>query len=153
MVPTKGLPREPEELPTYTSQPTYTPYPTHTGPPPTKGSQPTNTDVPPTNTRKPTDTPRPTSTPVPEDPEFTANVNMFCRDGPGSNYEDHTMVMAGESVPVYAKWSNNWLLVGINSSSTRTKCCWVGGDGNLNVSLSSVQTIDYLVDRITCNPK
>jgi serine/threonine protein kinase len=144
---------EPDAPPTYTPQFTYTPYPTHTAPPPTEASRPTDTSVPPTNTREPTDTPRPTSTPVPPDPEFRAGENMFCRDGPGSNYEDHTMVMAGETVPVYYKWSNNWLLVGIDKSSTRTKCCWLGGSGDLNVSLSSVQTIDYLVDRITCNPK
>jgi serine/threonine protein kinase len=148
-----NTPSDSEVLPTYTLQPTYTPYPTNTPPPPAIEIKPTNTNIPPTDTRRPTDPPRPTSTPQPPDPEFTANLNMFCRDGPGSNYEDHTMVLAGETVPVYAKWDNNWLLVGIDKSSTRTKCCWIGGDGSLNVSFSSIQTINYLVDRITCNPK
>jgi serine/threonine protein kinase len=133
--------------------PTYTPYPTHTSPPSTVVFIPTYTNIPPIDTERPTESPRPTSTPLPPDPRFTANVNMFCRDGPGSNYEDHTMVLAGETVPVRAKWENNWLLVDINNSSTRTKCCWIGGDGTLNVSLSSIQTINYLVDRISCNPK
>jgi len=144
---------EVEEMPTYTPLSTYTPYPTHTPPPAEIAIIPTSTNIPPTDTRRPTDPPKPTSTPIPPDPRFTANVNMFCRDGPGSNYEDHTMVMAGETVPVRAKWENNWLLVDINKSSTRTKCCWIGGDGSLNVSLSSIQTINYLVDRISCAPK
>lgn len=130
------------EAPTYTLQPTYTPFPTFTSLPPT------NTSIPPTNTSQP-----PPNTPVPPDPEFTASENMFCRDGPGPEYEDHTMVLTGETVPVIARWSNGWFLVGIDNPNTRTKCCWIGGDGYLNVSASSIQTINYLVDRITCQPK
>lgn len=93
----------------------------------------------------------PTDTLVPPDPEFTANVNIFCRDGPSSDYEAHTTIMAGDTLPVLAKWDNGWFLVGIDDPSTRTRCCWVVGDGELNVSLSSIITINYLVDRITCN--
>lgn len=137
---------ESEDQPTYTPLPTYTSQPTFTSAPPTETDEPTETP-------DPTDTPNPTDTPEPEDPEFTANENMFCRDGPGLEYEDHTMVMAGETVPVYAKWSNNWLLVGIDKSNTRTKCCWVGGSGNLNVNSSSLDTINFLVDRKTCQKK
>jgi serine/threonine protein kinase len=147
-VPAEGFTESVANPSTYTPLPTYTSFPTYTPLPPTKPSESTNTAIPPTITPQP-----PTNTPTPSDPEFTASENMFCRDGPGSEYEDHTMVMAGDTVPVYARWSNNWLLVGIDQTNTRTKCCWIGGGGDLNVSLSSIQTINYLVDRITCQPK
>jgi serine/threonine protein kinase len=114
------------------------------------------TDIPPTSQVQLVSTQTnlpPTDTLAPPNPEFTANVNMFCRDGPSSDYEAHTTIMAGETLPVIAKWENGWFLVGIDDPSTRTRCCWVVGDGQLNVSLSSIQTINYLVDRITCNPR
>jgi serine/threonine protein kinase len=122
--------------PTYTPQLPFTEIPL------------TNTVIPATNTSAP-----PTSAPISPDPEFTASENMFCRDGPGPDYEDHTMVYTGEILPVIARWSNGWFLVGIDNPNTRTRCCWVGGEGDLNVSLSSVQEITYLVDRITCQPR
>jgi len=127
--------------PTETTQPSFTDQPPPTTPP---------TLVPPTTTNT---TAPPTDTPIPVDPEFTAYVNMFCRDGPGSEYEAHTTILTGEVLPVYAQWNNGWFLVGIDNPSTRTKCCWIDGDGDLNVSRSSVETINYLVDRITCNPR
>jgi hypothetical protein len=130
------------ESPTDTPQPAYTPFPTFTNLPPT------NTTGPATDTLQP-----PSSTPLSSDPEFTASENMFCRDGPGPEYVDHTMVLSGETVPVIAMWSNGWFLVGIDNPNTRTKCCWIGGEGTLNISVSSIQVINYLVDRITCQPK
>ncbi len=104
--------------------------------------------LPPTNTPLPTGTPL---APKPTMPSFTATENMFCRDGPAVGYERHYTLDAGKTVPVLAKWhTNNWFLVGINDSSTRTKCCWVGGDGSLNVSLSSLLVISHRSDRIDC---
>jgi serine/threonine protein kinase len=127
--------------PTEPQQPTIMEEPTDTPPP-------TDAPLPPTNTTAP-----PTHTPVPADPFFSAGVNMFCRDGPGAEYEAHTTIMAGEVLPVYAQWNNGWFLVGIEDPTTRTKCCWITGDGDLNVNRSSIETINYLVDRITCNPR
>jgi hypothetical protein len=105
-----------------------------------------------TNTPKPTSTRKPTPTEIepPTEPEFLAFVNMFCRAGPGSDYVKHWMVEEGQTVPVIARWSNNWLLVGIDDSRTRTKCCWIGGDGELNVNMSEITEIDYLPDRMHC---
>ncbi len=127
---------------------THTPLPTFTHLPTLTNIPPTNTKIPSTNTLMPS-----TSSTIPSNPEFTASENMFCRDGPGPEYEDHTMVLSGEIVPVLARWSNGWYLVGIDNPNTRTKCCWIGGLGNLNVSVTSIQIINYLVDRITCQPK
>lgn len=96
-------------------------------------------------------TPSPMSTSGTYSPSFTTTENMFCRNGPGQIYEAHTTILKGEKLPVLAKWFNNdWLLVGINKSSTRTKCCWIGGEGSLNLSRSSIPSIDYLPDRIEC---
>ena len=114
------------------------------------------TEPPPTNTSAPSDTPKPTNTPGITQITFTAGQDMYCRDGPGTNYEEHTMVNNGESVPVRGKWyqDSDWLLVEIDKPSiTRTRCCWVGGEGSTNVSLGSIPSLDYLVDRITCEQR
>lgn len=125
-------------MPTYTSLPTYTPFPTNTFVPTT----------PPTATVPPTRTP----TEVPKDPMFTASEDMFCRDGPTVNSEDHWVVYQGMTYPVLARWyQNDWILVGMDDPGTRTKCCWVGGDGSLNVSFSSIPAIDFLPDRMSCD--
>jgi serine/threonine protein kinase len=99
-----------------------------------------------------TSTPRPIPrTPTPRNPQFTASEDMFCRDGPGPGFEAHTTIMKGQTLPVLAKWfENHWLLIGINNPSTRTKCCWVGGDGHLNVNITSLRQIDFRPDRMTC---
>jgi serine/threonine protein kinase len=104
-----------------------------------------------------TPTKKPTSTPEPgkEKPLFTAGTNMLCRDGPGTDYEDRWQLTAGEVVPVLAVWyeDSNWLLVDINApaSITRTDCCWVGGQGRMNVSLEQVKVITFLPDRLDCS--
>ena len=102
-----------------------------------------------TATKAPTFTDRPASTPIPQ-AIFTARENMACRAGPSSLYEHYVDVMKGESESVLARWSNDWLLLSVNRSGTRTKCCWVGGEGDLNVSLSSIRLINVLPDRIEC---
>lgn len=105
-----------------------------------------------TDTPFPTKTPFPTYTPKPLSPSFTTSETMFCRQGPDTFYEAHYTLGEGKTVPVLAKWVNNdWLLVSINDESTRTKCCWVGGEGNLNVSLSTLKSINFLPDRIACD--
>jgi serine/threonine protein kinase len=102
-------------------------------------------------TRPPAPTSPPSPTPVPPEPIFTANQDMYCRGGPGTEYEAHYSVKPGQALPVLARWENGWLLLGINEpEKTRTRCCWVGANGTLNVSLSSIPLIDYLPDRINC---
>ena len=113
----------------------------------------TRTPIPPTRTPFPrTRTPiPPTPTPLPVNPVFTALEDMFCREGPGQNYEPHVTILNGEALPVLRKWGDGeWILVGIDRSDTRTKCCWVGGEGSMNVATNSLLTIDYLPDRIRC---
>jgi serine/threonine protein kinase len=105
---------------------------------------PTEPSLPPTDTRIPPTEP-------PQDPYFTANQNMFCRQSWNSESEAHYTVTSGQTWPVLAKASNGWLLLGIDHPSTRTKCCWVSGEGSLNVSASSIQTINYEPDRLSCN--
>ena len=109
----------------------------------------------PTLAPAPTQPPPPTPTPVPTEPPspvFTAEENMYCREGPESAYEAHYTVTNGQSLPALARWSNNWLLLGINDPAvTRTRCCWVGGNGSLNVPLNSLPLINYLPDRINCS--
>lgn len=96
--------------------------------------------------------PSPTLVPTePPSPVFTAGENMYCREGPDTYYEAHYTVNQGQSLPALARWSNSWLLLGINEPAvTRTRCCWVGGDGSLNVPLDSLPLINYLPDRINC---
>lgn len=106
---------------------------------------------PPTHLSLPTQPALPSPTPVPPEPIFTASQDMYCRSGPGSDYEAHYSVKVGQALSVLARWENGWLLLGINDpAKTRTRCCWVGADGALNVSLSSIPLIDYLPDRINC---
>jgi hypothetical protein len=58
-------------------------------------------------------------------------------------------------VRVLARWheDSNWLLVDIEAppTETRTDCCWVGGEGSLNVSLDEIQPINFLPDRLDCS--
>ena len=131
------------------SSPTYQPQ-----------SQPTSVPLPPPSISQPTSQPKPTSIPEPTsppkpasnpDPYFTAGQNMFCREGPGTQYEDKWQLESNQTVPIVAKWSNNWLLVGIDDSRTRTTCCWVGGEGFLTVSYGSIPTISFLPDRMSCD--
>ena len=86
---------------------------------------------------------------------FTAATNMLCREGPGTDYPTPWQLNAGEIVPVLAQWylDADWLLVDINvpATLTRTDCCWVGGDGTLNVALDQIRTIDFLPDRLDCS--
>jgi hypothetical protein len=103
------------------------------------------------------DTPQGASTQSgqPSSPNFTANTNLFCRDGPATSHVDRWLIEAGETVPVLAQWHEdpNWLLVDINvpASETRTDCCWVGGEGTLNVPLDQIKTISFLPDRLDCS--
>ena len=80
---------------------------------------------------------------------------MLCREGPGTQYVDRWQLIVGEIVPVLAKWYQDahWLLVDINApaTATRTDCCWVGGEGTLNVSLDQIKTINFLPDRLDCS--
>jgi serine/threonine-protein kinase len=86
-------------------------------------------------------------------PMFTASQPMYCRDGPAQNYDSHWQLNAGETAPVLAKWyaDPSWLLVGINNSATRTQCCWVGGSGQLNVSLDTIQSTHLIPNRMDCS--
>lgn len=88
-------------------------------------------------------------------PYFTAATNMLCREGPGTDYVDRWQLNAGEIVQALAQWYEDpsWLLVDINvpATTTRTDCCWVGGQGTLNVSLDQIKTINFLPDRLDCS--
>lgn len=88
-------------------------------------------------------------------PYFTAQTDMLCREGPSTTYVDRWQVLAGETVRVLAQWyqDSNWLLVDVDPppTETRTDCCWVGGEGSLNVSLDQVRTINFLPDRLDCS--
>ena len=88
-------------------------------------------------------------------PFFTAKTNMLCREGPGTEYIDRWQLSAGEIVQVLAQWQgdSNWLLVDIDApaTATRTDCCWVGGQGTVNVSLDQIKTINFLPDRLDCS--
>lgn len=88
-------------------------------------------------------------------PYFTAQTDMLCREGPSTTYTDRWQVLAGETVQVLAQWyqDSNWLLVDVDPppTETRTDCCWVGGDGTLNVSLDQIQSISFLPDRMDCS--
>jgi hypothetical protein len=68
---------------------------------------------------------------------------------------DRWQVLAGETVRVLAQWyqDSNWLLVDVDPppTETRTDCCWVGGEGSLNVALDQVRAIDFLPDRLDCS--
>jgi serine/threonine protein kinase len=133
--------------------------------PETPTSAPTQSPIPitvlPTKTSNPaTSAPIPRiSTPLlptrilqPINPQFTAGENMNCRDGPSSSYEPHTTILKGQTLPVLRRWENSsWILVGINREDTRTKCCWIGGQGSLNVERASIPTINFLPDRIRCD--
>lgn len=80
---------------------------------------------------------------------------MLCREGPAASHPDHWQLNAGDAVEVLAKWYEypSWLLVDINvpTTETRTDCCWVGGEGTLNVSLDQIKPIDFLPDRLDCS--
>jgi hypothetical protein len=57
-------------------------------------------------------------------------------------------------VPVIGAWylNSDWILVDINRpAETRTDCCWVSGNGQLNVSLGSLRSIDSIPDRMDCS--
>lgn len=110
---------------------------------------PSDTPLPP-----PTDVPVPTRPPTnPPQPEFTARANMFCREGPATSYDKPWQLSSGEVVSVIGVWhqDSSWLLVNIDSSKTRTDCCWVGGEGSLNVDRSSLKPIYTLPDRLDCS--
>lgn len=102
--------------------------------------------------------PPPVATPQsggPVVPFFKANNDIFCREGPSTHYMDRWYLKRGETVPVLAKWHEdpNWLLVDINVplAQTRTDCCWVGGDGTLDVSSDQIKSIDFIPDRLDCS--
>ena len=103
------------------------------------------------------DLPQKTSTQSGESliPYFTANTDMLCREGPSTSHVDHWFLKAGEIVRVLAQWHEDpsWLLVDIDvpATDTRTDCCWVGGEGTLNVSLDKIKSIDFLPDRLDCS--
>jgi serine/threonine protein kinase len=94
----------------------------------------------------------PPSTDIPK-PYFTASQSMNCREMPDTSANNPWQLNEGETVPVLAKWSGNpkWLLVGIDDPGTRTECCWVGGEGSLNVSLNSIKSISFFPDRLDCS--
>ncbi|MCI0555881.1 MAG: protein kinase [Anaerolineae bacterium] len=88
-------------------------------------------------------------------PSFTANTDMLCREGPSASHVDRWQLYSGETVQVLAQWhaDPNWLLVDINvpATDTRTDCCWVGGEGTLNVPTDQIKTINFLPDRLDCS--
>ena len=88
-------------------------------------------------------------------PYFTAGTDMMCREGPSTSHVDRWFLKAGEMVQVLAQWAEdpNWLLVDIEApaTDTRTDCCWVGGEGELSVSLDQIKTINFLPDRLDCS--
>jgi hypothetical protein len=88
-------------------------------------------------------------------PYFTADTNMLCREGPSTSDVDRWQVLAGETVRVLARWheDSSWLLVDIEAppTETRTDCCWVGGQGSINVSLDQIRAINFLPDRLDCS--
>ena len=86
-------------------------------------------------------------------PSFTAATDMLCREGPSTTHVDRWQLNKGETVPVLAQWHEDphWLLVDINSTETRTDCCWVGGEGRLNVSPDQIKSINFLPDRLDCS--
>jgi serine/threonine-protein kinase len=91
----------------------------------------------------------------PSSPSFTAGTDMLCREGPSTSHVDRWQLRSGETVPVLARWHEdpNWLLVDINvpASETRTDCCWVGGEGTLNVPIDQIKSINHLPDRLDCS--
>ena len=118
----------------------------------------------PSVTLSPSDTPSPsdpptlvathTNTPKPQQAVYTAKDDINCRDGPSIDTEQHWQLYPGQTVPALARWSNGWIVVGIDDPDTRTKCCWINGDsqyGTLNVPLTSLQLINYFPDRINCD--
>ena len=128
---------------------TATRRPTPTLPPPSPPTKPPR----PTNTLPPPPPPPPTFTfaPAPKIWTFKADESMFCREGPDPSYRDNLTISPGESLLVLARWANNWLLLSIDRPDlTRSKCCWVGGKGTLNVDLSEIRLIDKIPDRFTC---
>jgi serine/threonine protein kinase len=143
--------------PAQTKPPVLYPSPLFTGVPPTQIILPTfPPPLVPTYPLQPTYTPLPTSRPnptVPPTPYFTASEPMYCREGPSTSYQAPWQLNAGETVPVIGVWfqNSNWILVDINSPDTRTDCCWVSGNGQLNVSLSSLKPISTIPDRMNCS--
>ena len=130
-----------QPTPTATTAPTETEAPTLT-------ATSTNTaTLPPTITAAPTAT----QTATPQVALFTAGQDLFCRDGPGSSYEEVYIIEEGQVLPALARWDNDWILLGIDDPDvTRTRCCWVGGEGELNVAVSSLELATTLPDRIEC---
>jgi len=78
---------------------------------------------------------------------------MVCREGPSTSHVDRWQLNRGETVPVLAQWHEDphWLLVDINATETRTDCCWVGGEGTLNVPSDQIKTINFMPDRLDCS--
>lgn len=95
----------------------------------------------------------PTSSGAGLSPAFTAETDMLCREGPSTSHVDRWQLNKGETVPVLAQWHEDphWLLVDINSTETRTDCCWVGGEGALNVPHDQIKSINFLPDRLDCS--
>jgi serine/threonine protein kinase len=96
-----------------------------------------------------------TSTPISASYTFKAAENLMCRRGPETYYEHAYDILKGETYNVMARWRNDWLLLMILNPrvETRTRCCWVGGNGTLNVDIGNIRLIDYWVEdmRITCD--
>ena len=126
------------------AQPAATDRPTPTDKP-TATDRPTATDVP-----VPTDTPPPTAIPK---PLFTTSYYMPCREQPNTSANAPWQLNANETAPVLAKWSedSSWLLVHISDARTRTDCCWVGGEGTLNVDASLIKSINFFPNRMDCS--
>jgi len=94
----------------------------------------------------------PTATAAPAQPLFTALEPMFCREGPGKNYLERVTLNTGDVWPVLRIWSDQiWILLEINLASTRTRCCWVSGSGQLNVPRDTIPVINFVPDRIACD--
>lgn len=95
-------------------------------------------------------TTRPTDPPT---PMLTAGSSMFCREGPSASYDAPWQLNSGETVPVIGVWNQDWswILVDINSPSTRTDCCWVSGLNTVNVPLSALKSINTIPDRLDCS--
>lgn len=107
-----------------TSTPKYLSTETPTIIPPTSQT-PTNTPTfTPTLTPLPTETPPPTFTPTPEFPTVTADMNAFCRWGPGTAYiTSGVPLLEGQTARVDGRdYDSTWYWIQIESVNWH---CWI----------------------------
>jgi hypothetical protein len=106
---------------------TVAPAPTWTAMPPTEVPSATETPMPTvTSTLVATATAIPTAT-VPPVAQVVPSVNAYCRSGPGSNYNQVTILTSGTAYDVVGRNSSNtWWLVQLYGGAVT---CWTGAPG------------------------